>query len=287
MNEEQIIARNLRLREYQGNDRIVLAEDKRKEIIEENKATVPFRGLTGFTFIDEATKGFRKGQLVVLSGPPKNGKTQICQTFTKKFCNDGMKVLWFSYELGYEELFEKFPMTNLDFYVPNYLSSGNMDWVEEKIIETKLKHGLDYVFIDHLDFLRDTSVLTKSVSTNLSSYIGGIVQRIKSIAVKHEVIIFLMCHITKSKWTTNQLPTSEQIRDSGQITQLADIVMMMIRNRDKGQYIENFATLGIMENRKTGKTGKLALKLVDEQFITVDTSEQTKIDNLDDNFDGF
>jgi replicative DNA helicase len=198
-----------------------------------------------------------------------------------------MKVLWFSYELGYEELFEKFPMDNLDFYVPNFLSSGNMDWVEEKIIETKLKHGLDYIFIDHLDFLRDTNILAKGVSTNLSSYIGGIVQRIKSIAVKHEVIIFLMCHITKSKWTTNQLPTSEQIRDSGQITQLADIVMMMIRNRDKGQYVENFATLGIMENRKTGKTGKLALKLVGEQFVAVNEEEQTKLDNLKDDFDGF
>lgn len=265
-----------RLKEYMGNDRVVLAEEKRKEIIEENKVEVPFRGMTGFTFFDECTKGLRKGQMIVLSGPPKNGKTQICQTFTKKFVETGNKVMWFSYELGYEELFEKFPMDSLDFYVPNYLNSGNLDWIEERVIEAKLKHGLDYVFIDHLDFLRDPNVL-KGVSFNLSSYIGGLVQKVKSMAVRHNVVIFLMCHITKSKWTTNQLPTSEQIRDTGQITQLADIVLMMIRNRKDGNYFENFATLGIMENRKTGKTGNINMKLVNELFVPLESDTDIKL----------
>lgn len=279
MNELQEIEKKVekeeRLRQYTGVDRVIHAEEKLKEVNEEKTHRPAFNATTGLVGLDTTLGGLRKGQLIILSGAPKNGKTQMCQTFTDRFVKDGFKCLWFSYELGYEEFFEKFPMLVLDFYVPNYLSSGNVEWVEDKIIEAKMKHGLDFVFIDHLDFLRDPNVM-KGVNYNMSSYVGGICQQVKRMAVKHDVVIFMMCHIRKNKWTSNDLPGAEELRDSGQIAQLADIVLMVSRKRVDGLYDGNKAVLGVIENRRNGKTQKFSVEL--RHGLFVETGEEAELE---------
>src|SRR3990167_6545509 len=205
MNEIQTIdkkiEREVLLGEYKGKDRVIYAEEKKAEIQIEKANRPPFYAQTGISSLDECVDGFRKGQLIIVSGPPKHGKTALCQTFTKRFTAQGLRCLWFSYELGYEELFEKFPMDVLDFYVPNYLESGNLEWIENRIIESKQKFKTEVVFIDHLDFLRDPDIL-KGVSINLAAYIGGIIQKIKRTAIEQNVLIFLMTHIRKNEWKT-------------------------------------------------------------------------------------
>ncbi len=257
------------LKEYSGPDKVVHAEEKKKEIEEQNKYKPKFSVDSKIPGLDECIQGFRKGQLIIISGPTKNGKTQFCQTLTKSFIFQGKKCVWFSYEVGMEELFDKFPMKELDFYVPRQMESGNLDWIEDKIIESKEKFGTDIVFIDNLDFLRDTRDL--KVSLNLSAYIGGIVQRIKRFAIEHDVVIFLMSHIRKNKWTSNELPSSEELRDSGQIAQLSDFVLMIIRKRapkDADEIYEGTnALLGVMENRFNGRTKKIPLVLKDNEFF--------------------
>jgi|SRR3990167_815651 len=266
---EKSIEREIKLKNYLGADRIVLAEDKKIELEEKRLHIPPFRATTGLDKLDACIEGFRRGQLIVISGPPKQGKSSLGQTFTESFVRQGHQCVWFSYELSYEELFDKFPMDKLDFYVPNYMESGNLKWVEDRIIEAKQKHNISIVFIDHLDFLRDPDVL-RGISLNLSAYIGGIVQKVKRIAVEQNVVIFLMTHIRKNKWTTNDLPSSEELRDSGQIAQLADIVLMLIRKRAQRNsediYELNHALLGVMENRHNGRTKKIEIDLVDKKF---------------------
>lgn len=275
-NIDKRIEKEVLLKSYKGVDRVVHAEDKRKEIEETNQNKPPFRAMSGIKSLDDCTDGFRKGQLIVVSGPTKNGKTSFCQTLTNNFIEDEKKCIWFSYELGYEELFDKFPEGTLDFYVPNYIQDGNLEWVEDRIIESKQKFGTEIVFLDHLDFLRDPVIL-RGVSLNMSAYIGGIVQKIKSIAVRHGLVIFLMSHIRKNKWTSNELPSAEELRDSGQIAQLSDMVLMLIRkraDRDAEEvYLGNSAVLGVMENRHNGKTKKIGLKLVDNRFEELTLSE--------------
>ena len=274
------------LKEYKGSDRVVLAEDKLKELEEENKNIPKFALMTGISSLDECTTGFRKGQLIVVSGPPKSGKTSLCATLTKKLIE--YKCLWFSYELSYEEVFENFPMEILDFTIPNQMQSGNLSWVEKRIIESILKFQTKIVFIDHLDFLSDPEILTslKGVGLNNSNYVGGIIQRLKDIARDNNLVIFLMCHINKLKWTTNNLPDSEQIADSRKVVDLADIVMMIIRKRaKKGSdtiYEGNKAIVGVIENRKTGKTKKWLMGLIDKEFkeITDNYQEEDAFSNF-------
>lgn len=265
------VKREVALKKYTGDDRIVLAQDKWEEIQEELKHRPSFSVKFGLPKIDECLSNLGLGRVVVLSGPPKNGKTQLCQTFTKRFCDQGKKVSWFSYEVGYEELFGKFPMKNLDFYVPNLMVSGNLDWIEDRIIEGQQKFGTQIVFIDHLDFLRDEKYL-KSVNINMASYVGGLVQRIKRISVERNILIFLMAHITKTEWASNNMPKAEDLRDSGQVAQLADVVMMITRkrNKEKGrltEYVGTEATVGVIENRLNGKTVLSSVVFKDGEFF--------------------
>lgn len=269
---EQRVDLENKLKIYTGIDRVILAEEKKIEL-EEARLTKPlFSARTQIPGLDECVDGFRRGQLVVVSGPPKQGKTLLCQNFTKRFTEQKLRCLWFSYEVGYEELFEKFPMELLDFYIPNQLQSGNLEWIETKIIESKVKYATDVVFIDHLDFLRDTRILS-GVSFNLSSYIGGIVQKLKSIAIEQNILTFLMSHIRKNQWTTNDLPSSEELRDSGQIAQLADIVIMIVRRRaEKGTqsvYEGTRALVGVIENRLNGRTKKIPIELRGKEFVEI------------------
>src|SRR3990167_1378626 len=102
---EERIRKETALKDYEGADRVVLAEEKREELEEIRKTRPAFQAKTRIPLLDECVDGFRKGQLVIVSGPTKHGKTTFCQTLTKRFDEQGHKILWFSYEIGYEELF--------------------------------------------------------------------------------------------------------------------------------------------------------------------------------------
>lgn len=294
MNEiEKIDARvkkELLLKDYKGKDRIVYAEEKRKELEDEKGLIPPFRAkVDTIPTLNWCTDGFRKQQLVIVSGPPKNGKTELCATFTASFIKQQKKCLWLPFEGMYEELFARFD--TLDFYIPNYMETGRISWVEDKIIEAKQKYGTEIVFIDNLDFLRDPTAMRemRGISTNYATYVGSLVQSIKEIAVSQNILIFLMSHITKNKWTSNNLPNAEDLRDTGQTAQLADIVMMIIRKRSTQAnevYEGSKAIMGVMENRLNGRTKKIPLNLQGKVFVEIDdTKESVKQNEVEQEWD--
>jgi replicative DNA helicase len=218
--------------------------------------------------LDEATMGFRPGQLVVISGPTGQGKTAICRTFTKHFVDNGTGVVWFSYEEPYFELFEKMP--TLQFYVPSKHEDDKVEWLKEHMLKAKQK-GSMVVFIDNLDFLKKPKDM-KMPDMNMASYVGAIVQELKSFAVANEMILFLLVHIKKNDWTSKELPTSEDIRDSGMIPQLADFVMFMKRERDETKLQTNYAKFGIDKNRVNGKCIRLDLYYNEERMMFEETT---------------
>ena len=277
------------LKSYQGDDRVVHVVEKLKEIEEDKKHRPSFLANAGegMSILNETVDGFRKGQLVVLSGPPKNGKSGVCMTLTRNFLIAGYNCLWFQYELSYEEFFAKFPsdineMQNFKFHCPRQMTSGNLAWIEERIDEATLKGNKpDIIFIDHLDFIKDPESMKefKYQSANMAYYVGAIVQKCKQMARDKDMVVFLMSHLRKNKWSSNELPTSEDLRDTGRTAQLADIVLMVVRRRNKatGVYDENKAMLGVIENRHNGKTQKIDIELQGKVFVESDRQFDTKV----------
>lgn len=283
---EQKIRREILLKDYRGPDRVIHAEERFSQIAEEEKNSPKFSALMGMPSLDECTAGFRPGQLVIVSGPPKNGKTLFCQNLTARFTSQGHRCLWFEYELSGSEFLKKFPAGKLDFYVPADMVNKNLDWVEDRVIESKQKFSTDIVFIDHLDFLREHRMMMKNLNMNMSTYIGAIIQGVKTMAVQHNVLIFLMSHIRKNEWTSGKLPTSEELSDSRHVAQLADTVMMVMRKRNKENgnlYHETDAIIGVIESRQTGKTKMVDVQLHDGEFYeSTDKKLNEPIKKIDD-----
>ena len=256
------------MKDYNGPDKVVKVSELWKQIEADRLTRPDFSAPTGIPTIDECLKKLKRGHLVVLSGPPKNGKTSLAMTFTKSFVEQGLKCLWFPFEMGHEDILENFKdlfSDTFEFYSPQEMIDKELEWVRSKIIEAKAKYGVDAVFIDHTDFLRDRRLISKQVNMNTATYVGAIIQGVKVLALEQNVIIVLLHHLTKANWTTNELPTAEDMRDTGQVAQLADYVLMIIRKRaSKGSaeiYIENEAVGGVIENRHGGLTKKFLLNM--------------------------
>jgi replicative DNA helicase len=133
------------------------------------------------------------------------------------------------------------------------LKGRSMDWIQDRIHEAKIKHGVRAVFIDHLHFLVDMAKIR-----NPSLEIGAIVRGLKRIALELNVTIFLIAHLTKTKF--EEEPELDAIRDSSFIPQDADQVYIVWRKYDTSakEYL-NQTYVKLCKSRRTGTMGKKVL----------------------------
>ena len=190
--------------------------------------------------------GFRGGELYVISGPTKNGKTLFAQTLTVGFSNQQFQPLWFTFEVPARQFLSQFPELPL-IYLPAKLRAHALPWVEDRIHESFLKYHTRIIFIDHLHFLFDLARMR-----NPSIEIGQVIRRLKTMAVSEDLLIFLLCHTVKGKSDSNL--SYESIRDSSFISQESDCVMMIQRTPDDGL---NTARLSVEFHRRTGILEKM------------------------------
>jgi replicative DNA helicase len=225
---------------YEGPDRIVPAMEMAIKF--QNEPSCLINLSSGITGIDKLCGGFRDGELITISGYTKNGKTLLAQTLTAAFIGQGSFPLWFSYEVPARQFLKQFPAVP-DLFLPLELKANAMDWVEERVLEALNKFNCRCVFIDHLHFLFDLGR-----SRNPSLDIGQVIRRLKGMAIKHEIIIFLLCHTQQPKEGDEGL-SYEKIRDSSFVAQESDCVIMIARTPEENK---TFATARVEFHRRTG-----------------------------------
>jgi replicative DNA helicase len=252
-------------RKYRGEDEVVSVEDIISQLDVEKRKN-PFKLMTKIPKLDDIIDGFRDGNLVVVSGPTGNGKTLLCQTLTDTFTKDETNCLWFSYEVPIAEFVEKFDVVPT-FFVPKQMKGNTMEWIEKKVVEGIAKHDTKVIFIDHLHYLFDISAIGRGINSSIA--IGGIMRELKKIAIKWNVIIFLVAHIGKT--ITNEAPGLDAIRDSSFIAQEADLIVMVSRykTKDKNDSLiyKDESRISVEKNRRTGKTGWIDVKCVNNKLI--------------------
>lgn len=229
---------------------------------------------TKMMIFDDATMGgMDNGDLIIVSGQTAHGKTSFCQHMTMNLVDEGFPCLWFSYEVLTYFLWEKFKSMGAkaeDFlgYVPLKHVTGQVEWIENKIIEAKKKFLVKVVFIDHLGFLlpRVTSDKWSQVERNFSAYLGNICRELKKLAIKEEIVIVLPVHMRK---TDN--PTINDIRDSSGIAQEADLVFTLNREKNSDEEGEqeytDYTRVVLAKNRKTGKSVRGWFTMNNGRFI--------------------
>lgn len=215
---------------------------------------------------DEAINGgVSAGDVVVIAGQSGHGKTTLAQDWTMSLIRGVKKVkaLWFSYEVLPTHLWKKFQEMGMNkedcVFIPAKHTTGNVAWVEKKIIEGKEKFGIKSVFIDHLGFLlpKTEGIMGRNLSSNYASFLTQVMRDLKSIAIKEEVIIFLPVHMKKVD-SRNRHSDIDDIKDSSGIGQEADLVFLIEREKNKEPQLMTYFTdvtrITLAKNRKTGIT---------------------------------
>jgi replicative DNA helicase len=180
---------------------------------------------SGFGHMDRHLNGgFAPGELIVVGGPPKNGKTLYAQTLTQNFYKQGVKSLWLQYEVGFAQFIKKFhPDKFPEFILPKKGLTRYYDvgWAEERIAEARERFGAGIVFIDHIHALFELH------KQNASLELGSLVRKLKQVAVDYDMIIFFMCHLRKAGLEAE--PTYADYRDSSIIAAETDVSIMVWR----------------------------------------------------------
>lgn len=232
------------LAEYTGEDEVISSHEMMFEIMARKDVTVNLKSY--IPTLDKYTEGFQEGELIVVSGPTKNGKTLFAQSLTMAFVRQQYFPLWFTFEVSVKQFLHQFSELPL-IYLPKKLKAHALDWFKQRVEESFLKYRTRVIMIDHLHYLIDLAKLR-----NPSIEIGQIIRQLKTLAVDKGYVIFLLCHTTKGGSDPNL--SYESIRDSSFISQESDCVMMIKRTREDG---ETAARLRIEFHRRTGVLEKV------------------------------
>ena len=242
---------------------------------------------TGIKEFDDATDGgVRGGELVVITGTQKAGKTVFSLWLTKQIVDSGVPVLYFTYEMNPWYLKEKFAALGAteEFatFVPIEHSETTDTWIEQRILEAQETQAIKIVFIDHLHYLVP---FEQEKAGNSSLFVGAIARKLKQLAVKTDSIIFLIAH--SRRLNEGERVGVNTIRDTALLGHEADYVFSVERLKRKEKKVKsyeetmagnqtNYSKVALVANRRTGSE-PFKLFSVEQGKFTELTEEQINL----------
>jgi hypothetical protein len=219
-----------------------------KQFIEEKSMPETETGLTtGIAPVDRIIRhGFRSGELIVLSAPPKTGKTSFALQIVSFNALLDIPSLFFCLEMKPLRVVRKIiqshtraeeigpaelEKTRIDYKgKPLYLGYSYQKPTLEGAIETLKaavqRYGLKLLVFDHLHFLVRTT-------TNQVQEIGLAVQAFKFLAEEMEIPVILIAQPRKIQPDT--VMTAMDLKDSASIFSDCDHLIILHRNRKASQ----------------------------------------------------
>ena len=199
----------------------------------------------GLQTLDCATKGgFAPGQLVILAARPSVGKTALMLQMALTMSRAGVPARVYSLEMSEAELVERILLStgkvcSYDIFGKNwqnmesaagaapecfYIKTGISD-INRIIADITLSHRVHKCGAAFIDYL---GLIDPIDPKALPAYdIGVKTKRLKKLAETIGIPIILLCQLNRSSVSENRPPELHDLRDSGDIEQDADIVLML------------------------------------------------------------
>jgi replicative DNA helicase len=183
------------------------------------------RGLSfGFKNLDDVTEGIEPGEMVILTGHTKHGKSKLATNIAYNVAQSGKTVLFINTEMTKLQVARRFNAIDEGPMKGKIILNdrGTLQYMDAiHLMERAKEVGCDLVIIDHLHFF------SRSLD-NEANQLSIITKEFKEAAVEYELPLIMLCHVSQSN--TKQVPTLQSIKGSSSIAQDADIVLTVWRD---------------------------------------------------------
>lgn len=217
---------------------------------------------TGFSELD-TRGGLQPSDLVIIAAETSIGKTSFATRLAVSAIKSKQAVAIYSMEMTAEQISarimamesginarsimtEPMPMedimaaydsikvdeSKLLFYDDS--STSSLDSIISSIRRLKKRNNIVGAFVDYLQILN-----TNQRSVNKEQAMGEAARRLKNLAKELEIWIVAISQLSRDR--SNPLPTLSRLRDSGQIEEAADTVILIHRPRDGASYPQEFS----------------------------------------------
>lgn len=217
---------------------VVDLEEWRKIARETLPSIGGIRGMSlGYRKLDDMTEGFEGGEVMILTGYTKHGKSKLAANIAWNVAQKGQNVMFINTEMTKLQVARRMNgMSKLEAATPGKIYMNDRSDIEAYdvvgLMERAKELGCDMVIIDHLHFFSRST-------DNQTNEISKITKEFKEAAVQLDLPVILLCHVKQGD--TSKRPTLESLKGSSSIAQDADIILTVWRD-DRPNATDPFKT---------------------------------------------
>ena len=249
---------------------------------------------TGFVDLDEMTRGFQPGDLVIIAARPSMGKTSLVLNVAQHVALQAdMTVGVFSLEMSKESLFIRLltsaaqidghrlmsgaigqkdygrishaieTLSAMRLFIDDTANVGVLE-MRAKARRLKAEHGLSLLVVDYIQLMS-----ARGRYENRTLELASISRSMKGLAKELNVPVVVLSQLSRAPESrSDHRPQLSDLRESGALEQDADVVVMIYRddayNRDPNNPDAGTAEL-IVAKQRNGPTGVVRLAFLREQ----------------------
>ncbi|MGN1044016.1 MAG: replicative DNA helicase [Acutalibacteraceae bacterium] len=255
---------------------------------------------TGYSKIDSFLKGMSGGNLIILASRPKVGKTAFSLSIAQNVAETGKKMVFYSQEMLGSELCERILSKesgiSMDKLIDNTLLPDEIEKLQTTLsnmknnliindsagitvqdirLNCRMIKDLGLIIIDYLQLMK-----SNSRHDTRNQEIGAISRELKKLATDLNVPILCLSQLNRVS-NENTRPTSSELRDSGELEQNCNKLMLMWCVKKHG----NLKTVGVdVALNRRGGNGVTLLDFCGENMNFTELKEDYQEDNKS-NFD--
>lgn len=224
---------------------------------------------TGFSELDNRSGGLQGSDLIIIAAESSVGKTAMSLTMSLNAAKYGARIAIYSMEMRAEQLTARImamesgisssnilysrldggqlqkveqgigKIENLDIYFDDR-STSSIDTILSSIRYMKMKYGISGAIVDYLQILN-----VNMKNSNKEQQMGDVARRLKNVAKELDIWVMALSQLNRDR--DNPIPTLARLRDSGQIAEAADTVMLIYRPEFYGKtsYPGSFSNVSV------------------------------------------
>ncbi|MGP1485947.1 MAG: replicative DNA helicase [Campylobacter sp.] len=262
---------------------------------------------TGFRQLNEMTKGFKNGDLIIVAARPGMGKTTLCLNFISHILQRGKGVVFFSLEMPAEQIMLRMLSAKTSISLQNIMTAklDDEEWArlsdacDEMANRKFFVYDSGYVNIHQVRTqMRKLKTTHPEITLCVIDYIGlmmatsnfadrhlqiaEISRGLKLLARELDMPIVALSQLNRSLEARNdKRPMLSDLRESGAIEQDADMILFVYRDEVYREQAEKEAMKKAKAEGKEYVSKFVSNKLEEEAEIIIGKNRNGPVGNVD------